>query len=231
MIGRARHHHGWADDVDPFVLRVFIPGALASGFLVSVGLLLGDALRKLRGDGAARRRVALAGAALAEEVRCGAGAGRRSSAGLRPRAVYGVVGLASMGLVAGVAPGAAGNFLAPGGYLSDISWIWAASTLGALAFAAVGVQTLRVAPEWVPVTVGIVGAGVLVRFTLGPEPVGTRLAVIAVVGVVAPVLAAATWRLRGRRGRTDVPPSVRALLAATPLGAPVDPPSRHGPRP
>jgi hypothetical protein len=154
MIGRVPRHTALGDGVDPDVLSVFIPGALASGFLISMGLLIGDAFRKVRGDTGADRRVMHTGAAVSDEVRSGAGASRQTDSGLRPRWVYGVVSGLSLGLVLAVVPGATWNFLNPGGYISDISWIWVLSLLVVLGFAVIGVQTLRIAPEWLPFILG-----------------------------------------------------------------------------
>ena len=222
MIGKVPRHRSYADDIDPDAMFVFIPGAIASGFLVSMGLVIGDAMRSLRGTGGVRRRITLTGAALAEETRSGAGAARRLPHGLRRRAFYGIFGAASLGLVTGAIPGVVWNFLSPGGYVSNISWMWAVSMLAVLVFAVGGVQALRLAPEWVPITIVVVGLGVLARFAFGPEPAAVRLIVVIVDALLASALTAATWRLRHRRTMVDVPASVRPLLAATPLGTPLD---------
>lgn len=218
MIGRIPRHRSLADDVDPLGLHVFIPGALAGGVLVSVGLLLGDAVRSLRGQPTGRRRVTVTAAALAEEVRLGSGAATSSAAGLRSRGTYAIVGSIALAIVVSVVPGSAWNFLAPDGYLAHIAWIWSLSTLLVAAMAVVAVQVLRLAPEWVPIAAALIGAGVGVRFSLGSEAGTVQLAVLAVTAVVTPAIVAATWRLRRRRGVVHVPPSVRPLLTNTPLG-------------
>jgi hypothetical protein len=217
MIGRVPRHTTLGDGVDPDVLSVFIPGALASGFLISMGLLMGDAFRKVRGDTGTDRRVMHTGAAVADEVRSGAGASRQTESGLRPRWVYGVVSGISLGLVLAVVPGATWNFLNPGGYISDISWIWVLSLLVVLGFAVVGVQTLRVAPEWLPFILGALGLGLAARFVLGSEPAGLRYLLVAVGLVFSIVGIASTWRMWEARKHTDVPPSARSLLTRTPL--------------
>lgn len=215
MIGRVPRHRTLADTVEIEGTFVFIPGALASGFLVSLGLLVGDAIRRIRGERGAARRVELTARALVAEVRDGSGAAGRVGRGLRPPWVYGLVGGASIAIAAAVVPGATWNFLNPGGYLSDISWIWAISLLGSLAFAWLGIQSLRLAASWTPVVVGLVGLGFTVRFAV---PAGGERALVAVVGAVATATAtAATWRLR-RRHRV-IPASTRVLLSRTPLGS------------
>lgn len=217
MIGRVPKHTSLGDDVDPGGLFVFIPGALVGGFLISMGLLIGDALRKVRGDTGTERRVTHTGAAVADEVRFGAGAAQQTDSGLRPRAVYGAVAGVSLALVLLVIPGATWNFLNPGGYISNISWIWAVSMVLVLVFAVIGVQTLRIAPEWTPVIIFTLGLAFAVRFVFGSEPVISRNVLIA-SGLLAGLIgAAATWRMRRGRDRVDVPASVRPLLTRTPL--------------
>ncbi len=220
MIGRVPRHTSLGDDIDPDVLSVFIPGALASGFLISIGLLIGDAFRKVRGDAATDRRVTHTGAAVSDEVRSGAGASRQTRSGLRPRPVYGLVSLISLTLVVAVVPGATWNFLNPGGYISDIGWIWAVSLLLVLGFAILGVQTLRLAPEWTPFVIAALGLGLAVRFALGGESPTLRYVLIVTGLVVATVGVASTWRMREHRNRTDVPPSARPILTRTPLARP-----------
>jgi hypothetical protein len=220
MIGRVPRHTSLGDDVDPDTLSVFIPGALASGFLISIGLLVGDAFRKVRGNAGTERRVKHTGAAVADEVRAGAGASRRTGSGLRPRPVYGLVSAISFALVVAVIPGASWNFINPEGYISDIGWIWAASLLLVFGFLVLGIQTLRLAPEWLPIIIVTIGVGFALRFALGGEPVVLKDVLVVSGLATAAVGAAATWRLRRRRNLTDVPPSVRPLLTRSPLARP-----------
>lgn len=220
MIGRVPSHVTLGDRSDPGGLFVFIPGALAGGFLISVGLLVGDVVRKLRGNAGTERRVLQTGAALADEIRAGAGASRRTDSGLRPRAVYGVVSSVSFALVVLVVPGATWNFFNPGGYIQNVAWIWAISMLLVVGFAVLAVQTIRLAPEWLPWIVAALGVGLALRFALGNEPAGNRLALVMfglVVAIVGPVV---TWRFRKHANRIDVPPSARPILSRTPLSRP-----------
>lgn len=217
MIGRVPRHTSLGDDVDPGGLFVFIPGAIASGFLISLGLLAGDAFRSVRGDAGSVRRVTSSGAVIADEVRDGAGASRSTRDGLRHRGVYGIVSLLSFSLVALAAPGATWNFVNPVGYISDIAWIWAISLIAVIGFAVLGVQTLRLAPEWAPIIMVTLGLGLVVRFALGNEPEAVAGVLIGVGLLIATLGPIATWRTRRHAGVTDVPPSVRPLLARTPL--------------
>ncbi|MFQ5555039.1 MAG: hypothetical protein ACE5GC_06685 [Acidimicrobiia bacterium] len=218
MIGRVRKHRSFTDDVDPDRLSVFIPGAIASGFLISIGLLVGDALRKIRGGAGIRRRVMLTGDALADEIRGGAGAARANATGLRPRAMYGITGSVFLGLAVGAIPGASWNFLNPVGYIENIAWIWAVSMLSVVVFVPLGVLAIRLAPEWLPIFFLAMGAILVIRFAIGSESAEVRILVIALSAAVSALTAALTWKLRRLRHVVDVPPAARRLLASTPLG-------------
>ena len=220
MIGRVPRHTSLGDGVEPGGLFVFIPGALAGGFLISVGLLIGDAIRKVRGDAGIERRVRHSGAAIADEVRAGGSASRRTESGLRPRAVYGVVSGISFALVVLVVPGATWNFLNPDGYIQNVGWIWAVSMLLVIGFLVLGINTIRLAPEWLPGIIAVLGAGFALRFVFGSELAVNRTVLIVFGLLVAIVGPALTWRMRGRSDRTDVPPSVRPILTRTPLSRP-----------
>jgi hypothetical protein len=217
MIGRVPRHTSLGDDLDPGGLFVFIPGAIASGFLIPLGLLAGDAFRSVRGDAGTTRRVTNSGAVIADEVRDGARAGRRTTTGLRHRSVYGVVSLLSFAIVALAVPGATWNFMNPVGYISDIAWIWAVSMIAVVGFAVLGVQSLRLAPEWMPIIVAILGVGMAARFALGDEPEAIGGVLVGLGLLIATIGPIATWRARRHAGVTDVPPSVRPLLTRTPL--------------
>lgn len=217
MIGRARSHTTIGDGVDPHALHVFIPGALAGGFLISMGLLIGDFARKVRGDAAIVRRVTHTGAAVADEVRSGAGAANGTESGLRPRWVYALISAVSLGLVLLVIPGATWNYVNPDGYISYIAWIWAVSMILAMGFAIVGFQAIRLAPEWMPLIIGLLGLGLVLRFLLGDESPALKTALVMVGLVGGAIGVAATWRHRQHAGVISVPPGVRPVLTRTPL--------------
>jgi hypothetical protein len=220
MIGRVPKHTALGDGVEPGGLFVFIPGALAGGFLISIGLLIGDAVRKVRGDAGIERRVKHTGAAVADEIRAGHGASRQTESGLRPRSIYGAVAGISFGLVILVIPGATWNYLNPEGYIQNVGWIWAVSMLGAISFLVLGVQTIRLAPEWLPGIITALGVGFALRFAFGSEPAVNRTVLIGFGLLIAIAGIVMAWRMRGRHDRTDVPPTVRPLLARTPLSRP-----------
>lgn len=219
MIGRVPRHAASGDRVDPGSLFVFIPGALAGGFLISIGLLVGDAVRRLKGDASAERRVRLTGAALVDEIRAGAGASGRTELGLRPLAVYGFVGGISLALVLLVLFGATWNFFNPGGYIEQVAWIWAISMLLAFGFAIVAMHTLRLAPRWLPGILAALGLGFALRFALGREPAIDRAILVGFGLALAIIGPAVTWR-SGRGRGVAVPPSARPILTRTPLTRP-----------
>jgi hypothetical protein len=131
--------------------------------------------------------------------------------------VYGIVSAVSFGLALLVIPGATWNFFNPGGYISNISWIWAVSMVLTLGVAILGVRTLHLAPEWLPVIIGMLGLGFAGRFLFGSELIVTRTALVTIGLVTGAVGMAMTWRVRRDRNRIDIPPSVRPLLTRTPL--------------
>lgn len=218
MIGRPRRHRSFSDDVDPGGLHVFIPGALASGFLVSIGLLVSDAIRRVRGDSGATRAVSLTSAVLAEEVRGGTQAARGVTFGLRSRRTYAIVGAIALGIAVAAIPGATWNFFNPVGYIGDISSIWAISLLLVIVLLTVGLILLALVPESASTVALIISGIVVLRFIFGRESAGVRLVVILIAAAAGGALAALTWRWRDRRDVVDVPPLVRPLLRGTPLG-------------
>jgi len=198
------------------VLAVFVPGALAGGLLVSIALLVGDLVRRVRGDRSSRRAVDIAASATADEVRFGHGCSRAAGQGLRDGFVYGIVALVSLAIVVLVVPGAVWNFLDEGGYLSDIGWILAVSLLAVGALAVVGVVALRLAPAWAPILAAMIGVGAVVRLAAGPEEFDVALVVVVGLAVTAVVVAFAYWW--SRRVAPGVPAWTRPMLRACPLG-------------
>ncbi len=218
MIGHPGNPRTFADDLDPHQLNVFIPGAIAGGFLVSLALLVGDAVRKLTGGTGADREVEMTSAALADEVRMGTGAAAQAGRGLRPRAAYGIAGGVALGIGLGALPGSTWNFFNPSGYARDVGWAWALSLVAIVGLLYVGAQLMRLAPEWWPIFFLVTGSATVLRFVFGGEAFEIRASVIAATAVVMVIGIAATWRFRHRRGSTNVPPSTRRLLAKTPAG-------------
>lgn len=198
------------------VLAVFVPGALAGGLLVSLGLLIADGVAKLRGDRAALRSTVVRADAIAADVRHGHGAAASIGTARRSRSAYRLVALTTWGLVALAVPGATWNFFNPGGYISDISWMWVTSALATIAVGVVAVTTIRLQPDAAPLAALAIGAGGIVRFAFGPE--GFSPLVVVLIGATATGVAwvaANRWQ-RGRPG--GLPASAVPLLARTALG-------------
>lgn len=89
-----------------------------------------------------------------------------------------------------------------------------------LGFAAVAVTTFRLAPEWLPIIIGVLGLSFAVRFVFGSEPAIDRTLLIVIGLVFGAVGTAITWPLRRRGHQVDVPASVRPLLTRSPLSRP-----------
>ncbi len=198
------------------VLAVFVPGALAGGLLVSLGLLAADAVAKLRGDRAAQRSTVVRADAVAADVLHGHGAAASIGTARRSRSAYRLVALVTWGLVALAVPGATWNFFNPGGYISDISWMWVTSVLATIAVGVVAITAIRLQPDAAPLVTLAVGIGGVIRFAFGPE--GFSPLVVVLVGAVA---TGAAWMVahRWQRGRPGgLPAAVVPLLARTALG-------------
>ena len=56
------------DDLDEDRLHVFVPGAMGAGILLSIGILLSDACRRLGGQQLVERRIAATAGAVASSV-------------------------------------------------------------------------------------------------------------------------------------------------------------------
>ena len=216
MTGHPRRHRIWVDDVDPDGLNVFIPGAVASGFLISMVLLIGDAIRNLTGGTGRLRRVKVTASAIAADVRAGPGHDRKIREGLRDDRVYGLIASLSLAVAVIAIPGATWNFLNPDGYIRQISWLWVLSMLGSLFLLALGVQVMRLVPDWLPRFLGVAGVAFTVRFAILVDA-GTIPIVLAVGLGVSALLVRVSWRFRDIE--PTVPPSVRNLAARTPLGS------------
>ena len=212
----------WTDDLAGDQLNVFVPGAMGAGLLVSIGLLVSDLYRKAGGENNARRRRTLSAQATADAVTHGLEAGESNRAGFREPWVYGVVAAASLGLAAFLIPGTVWNYFNPGGYLSSIAWIWAASTVAIVAFSVFGVAVATAAPRSLPLIVGGVGLVATVRFALLASPAWAL--VVSLVLPVATIIAVwATNRYASQIRR--VPARSRPIFVATPLTRLTDPES------
>lgn len=123
---------------DPFVdddptesLHVFVPGLMGAGVLLSVGIMITDALHRLRGGRGARRQAELVAWFVASDVvrSVHREAQLDPAVGLRRRVTYVVnaalfLGLGVYGLI-----GSFWNYMNPvdDGWVEGIAWVWALS--------------------------------------------------------------------------------------------------------
>ncbi len=107
-------------------LSIFVPAVMSVGLLFWLVNEARDLLRAQRVR-ARHKRATLAGAALVGRIPGAVAEPADEPAperlGLRPRPVYVLLAVAFLGGAVYVAVGATGNYLRPGGYLSDIAWL------------------------------------------------------------------------------------------------------------
>lgn len=124
----------WTADVEddlagPDRLRVFVPTVMGAGLLVSLVILLGDVVRRVRPDRTGRRRIQQRAIALVTPVARAIGAPPPSLGPIRYRLrstrAYLVISAASLGASLYVAIGSAFNYNRRGGYLAGIEWVLA----------------------------------------------------------------------------------------------------------
>jgi hypothetical protein len=203
------------DETDEGRLQVFVPGAMGAGILLSVGLLLSDAYRRVGGRRLAERRVALTARATATDVVFGPGTSLQSPVGMRGPVVYVVVSAAALGLVALLVPGATWNYFNPSGYIRSIAWIWAASGLAVIYFAMVGFTVASAVPRSLPLIVGAIGLGVTFRFTQLAD--GIVWVLMVGPGSLTATIAAVYIAHRYARNLKGLPARAWPLFVSTPL--------------
>lgn len=124
-----------ADDVDPDGLHVFVPGIMGAGVLMSLGILVGDLVRRLSGGAGRQREIELTAWYLTRDVARSVHRERRldSSVGLRPRRTYAVLALLFLGVGVYGLVGSFWNYVNPvdQGWVEDIAWVFALSVLAA----------------------------------------------------------------------------------------------------
>lgn len=165
-------HGAWGDDLDPGGLHVFVPGLMGAGVLVSVGMLLTDAISRIRGNaGAQRVREVTASYITADVLRAvhreqevdvtGAVRSRRSY-------LVGAVLFLALGMYGLV--GSTWNYINPidDGWVEDIAWVWAVSLLVVAALLYLGVVLLMMA--WCHPDVPVWARRFLVHTPIGGAP-------------------------------------------------------------
>jgi hypothetical protein len=133
---------------------VIVPALLGVGLLFALGTMARHVLHRMRVGRDFERRASLDGHSSAVLARQGPQAALANRTGLRPRWVYLMVGLGSLGLAVYVLIGAWANFLGSTPWSVNVAWWLVLLLLGAGAFAAVGVTCLVVShryhrpPSW-----------------------------------------------------------------------------------
>ncbi|MFQ5966361.1 MAG: hypothetical protein ACE5MI_01980 [Acidimicrobiia bacterium] len=212
MIPARRH---WAlEDLEEDRLHVFVPGAMGTGLLLSLGLLLSDVYRRAGGQQLAERRVELTARAAGTDVVGGPGTSLAEPGGMRRSWIYVVVTFAALGLVAWLIPGATWNYFNPGGYIEGKAWIWAISVLAIMFFAFVGITVALAAPRWLPWVVGTVGILVTTRFTLTAS---TDLKALVAIGLLLSFSGMVYAAHRYVRRVDHLPARAWPLFVSTPL--------------
>ncbi|NIV49571.1 MAG: hypothetical protein GWN46_23620, partial [Gammaproteobacteria bacterium] len=142
------------DDYDEDRLHVFVPGAMGAGILLSIGILLSDAYRRVGGHRFAQRRTAATARAVAAEVVGGHDATAVVPVGFRHPRVFVMVVAGGVGLAALLLPGATWNYFNPNGYINDIAWLWAGGVVTGIFFARVAYIAAYAVPKSLPPIVG-----------------------------------------------------------------------------
>jgi undecaprenyl-diphosphatase len=173
------------------VIAVFVPSLMGVGLVISVGIVIADAARRLLPGTAARRlqarhrRTVALVTPLAEAVGRVPPAVPRIQRIKRHRLTYVGVSAVAVALGAYVTVGSTANYLRPGGYVEGNEWLLVLSLVAAAIFVAVAVVAAVVAlcyddlPSWAAVLVGSTPVGALDVSTLQhpprPRPLRTRM--------------------------------------------------------
>lgn len=138
--------------------NVFVPSIMGAGVLLSLGVMIADFVKKLKGDRGRIREVELVADYIAEDVLRSIHREDRIPVdrGLRSRRTYlllaaGFVGLTLYGFI-----GSFWNYINPvdDGWVEDIAWIWAVSLVALASLLTVGVALAVIAwrypevPAW-----------------------------------------------------------------------------------
>jgi hypothetical protein len=171
MVPRRAPRHWWQDH-DPFALHVFVPGIMGAGILVSLVLLVVDALRAVGLRGSARRPARVLGTKVGAEVLGAQPEGLRSLR--RARSTYVAVGIMSCAVAVYTMIGSFWNFINPAlgqNWVEDVAWLFALSLVVSGGLAVLGTASLRLARRDQPITP--LGWWLLARTPLGTRKMGS----------------------------------------------------------
>lgn len=138
-----RKHRTSLDDFEPDHLNVFVPGVMGAGVLVSIGILISDAVRRVGGGRGPERQAGIVAESLVKEFARSVHAPGGFTQGLRSRMTYSISAIAFIGIGVYGLIGSFWNFINPvdAGWAEDIAWLWAVSTVVALTLIGLGVLT------------------------------------------------------------------------------------------
>lgn len=208
------------DDLDEDRLHVFVPGAMGAGILLSIGILLSDACRRLGGQQLVERRIAATAGAVASSVVGGRDATPAPPAGFRHPRVFVMVVAGAAGLAALLLPGATWNYFNPNGYINDIAWLWAGGVVTGIFFARVAYIAAYVVPKSLPPIVGAISLGITIRFTQLSDGIVWNLVVAA--GCLAGGALAVHLARRHAAAVTHLPGWTWPFFVSTPLTKPFE---------
>lgn len=138
-----RRRRTWLDGFEPDSLNVFVPGVMGAGILVSIGILISDAVRRLGGGSGPQRQASIVAGSVVQEFAQSVHAQAVMVRGLRSRLTYAISAVALIGIGVYGLVGSFWNFVNPvdSGWVEDIAWVWALSTVAALTLIALGALT------------------------------------------------------------------------------------------
>jgi hypothetical protein len=149
MIGARPRPGRHLPDADPFALRVFVPGIMGTGLLVSLVVLVHDAVRRVSRGQTHRRHAGVAANHVAAAAAAATGTTEppRLDVGLHSRRTYGLLAAAFLSGGMYTLVGSFWNFVdVP--WASDIAWIWAVSMIIGLSLNWIGAAAAAVMLCW-----------------------------------------------------------------------------------
>lgn len=174
---------------------VFVPAVMGAGLVFSIATILRDVF-SLSSRAATARRSRIRGRLVADGVVRPDRSGLREAVGLAPRPAIAIIGLIAAAFSVYVAIGTTANFLRPGGYVSDIAWLWGASLVVVVASAYVAVACLLVAGRSVGISTWawpVLLATPMVDRRDGTGEDAARWAVVVGVTLATALTILATW--------------------------------------
>lgn len=127
---------------------VIVPAVLGVGLLFSVGAMVLDVLSRVQGARSMHRRSELEGRATGLAARDGLQSALQDREGLRPRWVYVLAAVATLGIGVYVTIGSVGNFVGLTPWSEGVAWLLVVLVGFAAAFGTVGVASAQMAARY-----------------------------------------------------------------------------------